>query len=340
YMLCPPDKLSLMVESWLAQASGVFSQLRIREDSWEEYGVLNGIHLGFIRTSPYKEPIIPPKVYLFIRPIPRPSDEKAIWRSWMDSEKYFWSFDMSGKEMVPEPVQTHLGLPSFTFKVTSYQYTWSPSHYHAIRKLQISEGFDPTTSDFGLSLDLPIIEVTSGDNDRFEDFEGSSSLPLAGDHPEPRDTGERSTRGSDTKKPNTVIRTVRSTRANPKQQHRTDARKSTDKSPRKLQNYQDAQPASPVRANKRNLKMPGKFILRHRSPSRSATGSVQRASPFGKNPAPMIMSTKRATGQVGRTIDPSKLKQTGDHGRPDEKIKQPKSPSRQEDGKVKKPPWR
>jgi hypothetical protein len=91
----------------------------------------------------------------------------------LEGEKYFWSFDALGREMVPGLVRAHLGLPSFAGGIRAYHDVWSLAHYDAIQKLHISEGFDPTTTDFALSLGFPILEVI-GDESRFEDLEDLS----------------------------------------------------------------------------------------------------------------------------------------------------------------------
>ncbi|KAK7014109.1 hypothetical protein VNI00_019406 [Paramarasmius palmivorus] len=233
YALDPPEEWMTLEGSWLAQAHSVFSQLGIHEDDWEDYAILTGFILRLECTSPHQATNISPNVYLFIRPVPRPSDDEAIRRSWVQNEKYFWSFDPLGQAMVPELVRAHLGLPSFTSWIDSWDTIWSRGHYAVIQKLHISEGFDLATTDFVLSLGLPILDVI-GDESRFEDLDnlGSDTLSLAGNNLVPR--GESSTRASmpfSAKKPRMAVRTLQSTRTRPRLQLR--ARKLTIKSPGK-----------------------------------------------------------------------------------------------------------
>jgi hypothetical protein len=104
----------------------------------------------------------------------------------LEGEKYFWSFDALGREMVPELVG---GLPSFAAMINACHDVWSLGHYNAVQKLHTSEGFDPTTTDFALSLGFPVLEVI-GDQYRFEDLGESNSNPLR------RFTDNLKTRGS------------------------------------------------------------------------------------------------------------------------------------------------
>jgi hypothetical protein len=105
-----------------------------------------------------------------MRPVPRPSNDDAVWGSWLEGEKYFWSFDPLGREMVPKLVGAHLGLPSFACRTRAWHDVWYLDHYDAVQKLHIFEGFDPMTTDFVLSLGLPVLEVI-GDESRCEDLE-------------------------------------------------------------------------------------------------------------------------------------------------------------------------
>ncbi|KAK7022829.1 hypothetical protein VNI00_016910, partial [Paramarasmius palmivorus] len=262
YALHPAEEQAILLESWLAQAHCVFSQLGIHEDDWGDYGILGDFLLHLERTSPYKEPNIPLNVYLFIQPVPRPSDDEAIWRSWLEGKKYFWSFDPFGREMVPELVRAHLGLPSFASRIVAWHFIWSSAHYNVIRKLHTSEGFDPTTADFALSLCFPILDVV-GDESRFEDLEESSSdtSSLAGDDLELR--GDYSTRTSSAKKPRTAGGTLRSTRTRPRLQQ-LRARKPGMKSPGKPQ----------VLGKRANRRRDVQAVL---SSNRGATTTAQRS---------------------------------------------------------------
>ncbi|KAK7028996.1 hypothetical protein VNI00_014706, partial [Paramarasmius palmivorus] len=324
YGVYPLEERRILAESWLAQAHSVFSQLGIHEDDWENYCILTGFLLHFERTSPQKNPNIPQNVYLFIQPVPCPSDDKAIWRSWMEHEKYFWSFDPLGREMVPELVEARSGLPSFTSGMVAWDASWSFGHYAAIQKLHTSKGFDSTTTDLAISLGLFILEVI-GDENRFKALEESSyhTLPSASDKLQ----GE---------KPRTVVKPIQT---DPRQQQ---PRNFTPKSiinpsgkshgPEKWVNSHDARPVSTrVKASERNLKTTGRRSV---SIPTSATNARQptRASTFGKKPE---VSVKRITKQVGGAIDPSK--RTNDRDQGTGKIGQPKPLSRQE---AKKPAWR
>ncbi|ESK90137.1 hypothetical protein Moror_7793 [Moniliophthora roreri MCA 2997] len=101
YPLHPREKFATFVQSWPTQAISVFTQFGICEEQWEEYSIQHKILLNLERKGIWpqgKRTIAEDisSVYLFIRPIPRPSDGEATWRSWVFDEKYFWSLDPSG----------------------------------------------------------------------------------------------------------------------------------------------------------------------------------------------------------------------------------------------------
>ncbi|KAI3613160.1 hypothetical protein WG66_001548 [Moniliophthora roreri] len=98
-------------------------------------------------------------VYLFVRTIPRLSNDEAIWRSWVESAKYFWSLDPSGREEMLESTRVSLGLPSFATNVQVSLYSWSLDAYKAIERLQLLNSFDPRTTDFARSLGYPLVQL-------------------------------------------------------------------------------------------------------------------------------------------------------------------------------------
>ncbi|KAK7042988.1 hypothetical protein VNI00_008726 [Paramarasmius palmivorus] len=312
YTLDPGEEQFILADTWLAQAHSVFSQLGIHKDGWEHYCALDALILRLERTSSHQELDIPPNIYLFIRPIPRPSDDEAIWRSWMEGEKYVWSFDPLGRQMVPDRVRAHLRLPSFAPRMYARNIVWSPGHYNAIQKLHISKGFVTTTMDFTFSLGLPILEVI-GDESRFEDLEDleelrSYTLPPAGNKPQ----GGYPSWASSAKKPTTAVKILQPTRTSPnrQQQSRDTARKSRmnpfgkSRGPGEQVNSQDLRPASKrVQASKHNQKTTGKPILQHVPIPTSTTNSLQlpQASTSGKKPKPAVVSVK--LGDEGRFED-------------------------------------
>uniref|UniRef100_A0A0W0FLK2 Uncharacterized protein n=1 Tax=Moniliophthora roreri TaxID=221103 RepID=A0A0W0FLK2_MONRR len=164
-------------KTWLVQAHSVFSQLGIHEEEWEEYCISDRFHLHFYHTEEdtCRQVIANTTsgnrpVYLFIRPIPRPSDNGAIWRSWAESEKYFWSFDPSGRERMSEGTRLSLGLPCFATEV-KYHHSCDLAIYKVIEKIQLFHGFDPKTTDFARSLGYPLL----WHDDQFQELEDLAS---------------------------------------------------------------------------------------------------------------------------------------------------------------------
>ncbi|EEB89218.1 hypothetical protein MPER_12709, partial [Moniliophthora perniciosa FA553] len=108
YDLLPEDEWINFVSSWLSQACCVLNQCGFQEGNLEDYCILAGFRLYFrcedelsLRISSDVSNSSP--VYLFIRPIPRPSDQ-AIWNAWLQGQKYFWSFDDAGRGEISQDI--------------------------------------------------------------------------------------------------------------------------------------------------------------------------------------------------------------------------------------------
>ncbi|KAI3620793.1 hypothetical protein WG66_008776 [Moniliophthora roreri] len=179
YSIC---QFTTLARSWITQVHSVYSQLQIHKDKWNEYYMYRGLELNFKCKRHHSRPqentdltSSGALVYLFIQPIPQPSDNEEILRSWAESTKYFWSFDSSGKEKMSKAMQVSLGLPSFTFTIDVDYLDWDQSAYEAIKMLHDYHHFDSTTTALADSVGLPILEVV-GDDDWFEELDAPETL--------------------------------------------------------------------------------------------------------------------------------------------------------------------
>ncbi|KAI3620766.1 hypothetical protein WG66_011346 [Moniliophthora roreri] len=179
YGMCPQGDREILMDSWLSQAYHVFNQFGIREDEYGEYSVLRGFWVMIVsdeeehkvpQTNTYVQFNRP--LYLFVRPIPRCSDHKAIWNSWAEKSKCFWSFDSSGLKEMSDDTRASLRLPSLKSIMGVWDHGWDCSAYDAMQKLSAFHGFDPMSTDFAQSLGFSIFEIV-GDDDRFHDLEAA-----------------------------------------------------------------------------------------------------------------------------------------------------------------------
>uniref|UniRef100_A0A0W0GEP9 Uncharacterized protein n=1 Tax=Moniliophthora roreri TaxID=221103 RepID=A0A0W0GEP9_MONRR len=178
---------------WMTQAHRVFTQLGIDEDEWDEYSTLSSIKFIFKckrqHPMPQENTSITSgssgagPVYLFIQPIPQPSDNDEVWRFWAEGTKYFWSSDSFGKEEMSEDMQLSLGLPSFTSEIYAIYYYWDQSAYEAIKMVHHHHHFDPSTVDLASMAGHSILELV-GDDDRFETWEDSIEMTSTSDSQE------------------------------------------------------------------------------------------------------------------------------------------------------------
>uniref|UniRef100_A0A0W0F6H1 Uncharacterized protein n=1 Tax=Moniliophthora roreri TaxID=221103 RepID=A0A0W0F6H1_MONRR len=173
YVVHSSEEQDVLTSSWLAQAHSIFNQLGIHEDEWEDYCMYNclWLHLQCHKEDSNTTTLLSP-AYLFIRPFPGPSDCETVLQSWVESSKYFWSFDASGKEEISMETQVSLGLPSFTPGYLCLHELWKPSTYEVVRELHHCHGYDPRTRDLAHALGYPVLEIVE-DGKRFQDLENS-----------------------------------------------------------------------------------------------------------------------------------------------------------------------
>lgn len=145
-------------ESWLSQSSMVPE----KPESKESFFVVDPPDLELRPTRRRNHPIChgeTPAIYLFVYPLPMTIPELVLWDRGY-TEAYFWSFDRNGQSKMSEEECEHWGIPELTaelhpFVRCSYLRSWPAHVYAALRKWQISRGFDPNTSDFARSLGIP-----------------------------------------------------------------------------------------------------------------------------------------------------------------------------------------
>ncbi|ESK83959.1 hypothetical protein Moror_7522 [Moniliophthora roreri MCA 2997] len=170
YALHPLEGWGTLAASWLIQAHSIFSQCQIYENEWKNFCICGPAslflqcHKGDTITPMFMSP-----TYLFIRPIPRPSDSETVLQSWVEGSVYFWSFDASGREEISMETQASLGLPLFTSYIRMTHEFWSFSAYEVVRELHHRQGYDPRTTDLARSLGYPVLELVGDDERRFQD---------------------------------------------------------------------------------------------------------------------------------------------------------------------------
>ncbi|KAK7056246.1 mitogen-activated protein kinase kinase kinase [Paramarasmius palmivorus] len=158
---------------WLAQAHYVFDHLRIHEDQWEDYGVPELLDLQLEPTATDtdlgQEDInilaADSIVYLFVRPVPPLSDNVTVWSSWASRPISHWSFDPTGQERMMEHTRISFGLPTFTANIVLHHRAWPKRAYVDLERIHVVKGFDPKTTALAQSLEYPIIQVLSGEED-------------------------------------------------------------------------------------------------------------------------------------------------------------------------------
>ncbi|KAK7018679.1 hypothetical protein VNI00_018334 [Paramarasmius palmivorus] len=174
YDIWPWQTWDDLVASWLSQAHGIFGQLGIGEQEWGGSSILSVVHLVFERAE--AQEASPPTgisndvpIYLFIRPLPRPCDDEKRWDAWLKGSKYFWSFDCSGSDEIPDHERLKLGLPFLEADLGVWHHSWDRDAYDVLEMIHRSRRFDPTSAELARSLRRLILEVV-GDDARFKEL--------------------------------------------------------------------------------------------------------------------------------------------------------------------------
>ncbi|KAK7019770.1 hypothetical protein VNI00_017936 [Paramarasmius palmivorus] len=168
YDLQPGTMWDSFLESRLSQAHAIFRQLGIREDDWEQYAALSHVQLVFRRNKDatpthsdwHVNTTLP--IYLFIRPVPRPSDDGDKWNVWLKGTKYYWAFDASGKRSIRSHERLKLGLPLFDTAIQVWHQWWDCDAHSAIQMVNHHKGFNPTSLDLARSFGCQIFEIIDG----------------------------------------------------------------------------------------------------------------------------------------------------------------------------------
>ncbi|KAK7041815.1 hypothetical protein VNI00_009104 [Paramarasmius palmivorus] len=181
YGLYPAKEWSALADTWLLLAHHIFHQFGVQQNEREFYSIYSGfwLHCECQEREPPQGPIDMPietPVYLFLRPIPRPFDDKNTWNTWAQRKKYFWSFDPSGypgEISDAENQQRNLGLPSLDISIVIQHRFWVHDHYDIIRMIHALQGFDPSSTDFARSFGFLYhkFEIFDPNSGRFEEID-------------------------------------------------------------------------------------------------------------------------------------------------------------------------
>jgi len=86
---------------------------------------------------------------------------------------YYWSSDPLGSKPMSDRLCDFLGLPKFSGQVTLSLNLWEDNHYEAVRKLQLYEGFNPSTQDYANAHGLPRLDIISPVEDVVRNYFGT-----------------------------------------------------------------------------------------------------------------------------------------------------------------------
>ncbi|EEB89689.1 hypothetical protein MPER_12186, partial [Moniliophthora perniciosa FA553] len=105
-------------------------------------------------------------IYLFLYPLPMSILELI---SWIGRHTHFWSFDEDGRSRIPAKEWERWGIPILTLDTQYYTTLCSwPTHiYTALRKWQISRGFDPSTTDWAQECGYPKFDIIGAKESRW-----------------------------------------------------------------------------------------------------------------------------------------------------------------------------
>ncbi|ESK88574.1 hypothetical protein Moror_3134 [Moniliophthora roreri MCA 2997] len=175
-LVCKRDDHQTLVDAWLCQSPYIFSVLRTPKEEKAKFFLVAPQSTLSISVTVRLDLVLP--VYLFIRSI----DPFINLSPDID---LFWSFDATGQTKISEDERKRMGLPSIilcgplSFKL----WVWPSYAYDAIRKWQISRGFDPNTTKFSQSMGYQDLQIVGKDPNNKSDsrsfWAASSDLEIS-----------------------------------------------------------------------------------------------------------------------------------------------------------------
>ncbi|KAK7466142.1 hypothetical protein VKT23_004867 [Stygiomarasmius scandens] len=160
------DGFSSLAKAWLSQVFFFMDNTKHRGKRGR-YGIIDGLYVSLVpKLQAPSLPVIniPGDIYLFIAPPTcNQMADNSLLIDWGYNGKnyYYWSSDPLGSKPMSDRLCDFLGLPKFSGQVTLSLNLWEDNHYEAVRKLQLYEGFNPSTQDYAHAHGLPRLDIIS-----------------------------------------------------------------------------------------------------------------------------------------------------------------------------------
>ncbi|ESK88600.1 hypothetical protein Moror_3098 [Moniliophthora roreri MCA 2997] len=147
--------IGTLLRSWLSQAPRVFKHLHMPADYARHCSMTRKVYLFLDGKGPEFASQRNPW-FLFVRPFPSTSNSQPDFAAWIRGELHHWSLAASGQMPVPEQL---LGLSIAKPKIIVFSYSWDDIIYDSASRIQEFKGFNPDTTDFARSLQLPTFQA-------------------------------------------------------------------------------------------------------------------------------------------------------------------------------------
>ncbi|KAJ7649172.1 hypothetical protein B0H17DRAFT_1338774 [Mycena rosella] len=102
----------------------------------------------------------PGSLYLFACPLDvRQVGERGVIQIPASNEAFYWSLDPSGVEKLTGGQAEGFNLPSVSFAVRFWGYSWNQTKYDVLQRFYLDKGYNPASIDVAQELDYPLFEV-------------------------------------------------------------------------------------------------------------------------------------------------------------------------------------
>ncbi|KAF7349787.1 hypothetical protein MSAN_01705900 [Mycena sanguinolenta] len=141
-------------ESWLSQASYIFTQLKSHSNC-RDYMLVHWVRFSVSISVPVQHP---PPGYLFLC---SPAEFKTgpVSFRWPDCPAY-WCLDSSGNEPLSDEEASCLGFPPIKLTTRVGAKFWDDNVYAGLRKFHEGKGVDPDSQDVARQLGYPLYELS------------------------------------------------------------------------------------------------------------------------------------------------------------------------------------
>lgn len=153
--------------TWLSQANACLGPDISDGKQKQLYGMIDTLGYGIWYNHGFEDILHPAgitqEVYLFVTPLVIKYEASRVRVDPPQADGFYRSLDRTGNPRLSPEECDSLGIPRVRFHFIRAANCWREYHYSAICDFARAKGFDPYAFDLTHSLDFPLVEMDSSD---------------------------------------------------------------------------------------------------------------------------------------------------------------------------------